>query len=78
MQVDPSRCIRTCEEWPNGFANRLASSRKLQKAVDFTHLKMTCDQLVSRGVGWPNGKELASNCVGISAPPKSVQAHATR
>ena len=38
--------MRTCEVWPNGFASRLASSRKSQKAVNFTNM-----QLVSTCVG---------------------------
>ena len=31
-----------------------------QKIVNFTHIQMTCDQLVSTCAGWPNGKKLAS------------------
>ena len=27
-----------------------------------THIEMTCDQLVSTCVGWPNGERLASTC----------------
>ena len=35
----------------------------LQKAVNFTHIYMTCNQLVSTCVGWPNGEKLAWSCV---------------
>ena len=57
--------IRTCDGWPNGFASRLSSSRQSQKAVNFTHIHMTCGQLVSTCVGWPNGEKLALTCVRI-------------
>ena len=36
---------------PNGFASRLASSRKSQTAVNFMHIQLTFDQLVSTCVG---------------------------
>ena len=41
------------------LARRLASSHKSQKVVNFTHIQLTCDQLVSTCVGWPNGEKLA-------------------
>ena len=59
-------CVRACEGWPNGFASRLASSRKSQKVVNFTHIQLTRDQLVSTCVGWPNGEKLASTWVRIT------------
>ena len=31
---------------------------KSQKAVNFTRIQLTCDQLVSTCVGWPNGENL--------------------
>ena len=34
-----------------------------QKAVNFTHILMTCDQLVSTCVGWPHFEKSASTCV---------------
>lgn len=52
-------CSRTSEVWPNGFASRLVNSRKWLKAVTyFTYMRMTCDELVSTYVGWPNDKNL--------------------
>ena len=27
------------------------------------HIQLTCDQLVSTCVGWPNGERLASTCI---------------
>ena len=59
--------MRTCEVWPNGFASRLASSRKSQKAVNFTHIQLICDQLVLTCVGWPNGQKLASLRANLSS-----------
>ena len=56
-------CVRTCDEWPKGFASRLAISRKSQNVVNFTYIQLTCDQLVSTCVGWPNGEKRASTCV---------------
>ena len=41
------------------MAKRIRKSiRKSQKAVNFTHIQLTCDQLVSTCVGWPNGENL--------------------
>ena len=53
-------CVRTCDGWPNGFTSRLASSRKSQKVVNFTHIQLTCDQLVRTCIGWPNDEKHAS------------------
>ena len=64
LQVCKTRtCVRTYDGWPNKFASRLASSRKLQKVVNFTHIQLTCDQLVSTCVGWPNGE----TCIDLHA-----------
>ena len=52
-------CVRTCDGWPNGFASRLASSRKSQTVVNLTHIQLTRDQFVLTCVGWPNGERLA-------------------
>ena len=43
------------------------------KAVNFTHIQLNCDQLVSTCVGWSNGEKLASTCVRIRARPKASQ-----
>ena len=43
-------CVRTCDGWPNGFASRLASSRKSQKLVAFTHIQLTCSHVELRWV----------------------------
>ena len=66
-------CAWTCDGWPNGFASRLASSHRLQKVVNSTHIQMTRDQLVSTCIGWPNGEKFASTYVRIWARPKSTQ-----
>ena len=58
-------CVRTCHGWPDGFTSRLTSSNKSQKVVNFTHIQLTCDQLASTYVGWPNGEKLVSTCVRI-------------
>ena len=44
----------------------------------FLWQQITCDQLVLTCTGWPNGKNLASTCVQISARPKSTQVVASR
>ena len=44
-----------------------------KKVVNFRHIELTCDQLVSSCVGWPNGEKLASTCIRIWARPKSMQ-----
>ena len=49
--------VRTCDGRPNGIASRLASSRKSQ-AINFAHIKMTCDQLGSTSVGGQTVKSL--------------------
>ena len=71
-QIDASRrnfakpeLAWSCDGWPNGIAHRLASSRKSQSVVSFTHVQLTWDQLVSTRAGWPNGEKLASICVRI-------------
>ena len=71
-------CVRTCDGRPNGFASRLASSRKSQKVVNFTHTQLTCDQLVSTCVGWPSGEILASTCVRIWTRPKPTLVNASQ
>ena len=45
---------RTCKGWPNGFVSRLASSRKSEKAINFTHndTQTTCDQLERVELRW--------------------------
>ena len=35
------------------------SARKTQKVVNFTHIQMTCDQLVSTCVRWSNGEKFS-------------------
>ena len=54
-------CVRTCDGWPNGFANRLASSRKSQKVVNFAHIQLTCDQLLVTCAGDQTVKNLRTN-----------------
>ena len=44
-----------------------------KKVVISTHIQLTCDQLVSTCVGWPNGEKLASTCIRIWVRPKSTQ-----
>ena len=67
-------CLRTWDRWPNGFTSWLASSRKSQKASNFTpQIRMTCDQLVSTRRWGPNGEKLALICVRIWARPKLTQ-----
>ena len=53
----------------------LASAWKFTQAqkVVIWQIQMTCDQLVSTCVRWPNGEKLASTCVRIWARPNSVQ-----
>ena len=46
---------------------------KTQKAINFTHIQLTCNQLLSTCVGWPDGEKLASTCVRSRAWPKSTQ-----
>ena len=41
------------------------------------HIHLTCDQLVSTCVGWPNGEKLVSTCVRIWTRPKSTQVNAS-
>ena len=61
--------VRTYEGWPNGFASRLGSSRRSQKVVNFTesYNTITCNQLVSTCVGWPNDEKLAWICARIES-----------
>ena len=58
---------RTCDGWPNGFVS-YASRKKSE-----IYIEMTCDQLVSTCVVWPNDEKLALTCVWIWARPKSTQ-----
>ena len=62
---------------------RWAAKRIRKSAHKFTHVAktrkfhaytVTCEQLVSTCVEWPNGEKLASTCVRIWARPKSTQA----
>ena len=71
--------------WPRGLASQpkfakpelacvlamggQTDSQVAKKVVNFTHIQMTCDQLVSTCVGWPNGKKLAPTWT----RPKSMQ-----
>ena len=59
-----------------GLAKGGQTDSQVAKAVNSTHIEMTCDQLVSRCIGWPNGEKLASTCVRIWARPKSTQVNA--
>ena len=67
IQIDASlqirTCVRTCYGWPNGFANRLASSRKSQNGrkfnADTVDLRSTCVDLRWVAKRW----KLASTCV---------------
>ena len=51
--------------------SQVHASRK--QVLNFTRIQLTCDQLVSTCVGWPNGEKLASTCVRVWARPKSTQ-----
>ena len=44
-------CVRTCDGWPNGIARWLASPPKSHKVINFTHIQMTCNRLVSTCFG---------------------------
>ena len=52
-----------------GQTDRFASSHKSQKAVNFTHIQLTCNQLVSTCVEWPNSEKCASTWVRIWLRP---------
>ena len=58
-------CVGTCDGRLNGFASPLVSSRKSGKVVNFTHVQLTCDQLVSTCIRWPNGEKLGPTRVRI-------------
>ena len=60
--------VRTCDGWPNGFANRLASSRKSQKVII-----SRIYSFVSTSVGWPNGEKLASTCAELRTNSKLIR-----
>ena len=69
MQVNTNfknQNLRTDLRW---VAKRIRTSarksRKSKEVVNLTQLQLTCDQLVSTCVGWPNGEKLASTCVRI-------------
>ena len=56
-------------------------TQKSQSVVNFTYVQLTCDQLVSTCVVWPNGEKLALTCVPIWARPrqrKPSQNHANQ
>ena len=53
------------------IGSQVHASRK--KVINFTHIQLTCDQLVSTCVGWRNAEKLASTCVRIWARLKSSQ-----
>ena len=59
MQVDASlqnQNLRTDLRWAaKQFGSQVQASCK--KAVNFTHIQLTCDQLVSICIGWPNGEK---------------------
>ena len=67
--LGPSSSNHDLKPWPNVFTSRCKS----QNVVNFTHIQLTCDHLVSTCVGWPNGEKFASTCVRICARPKSTQ-----
>ena len=45
---------------------------QVSKVVNFMHIHLTCDQLVSTCIGWPNGEKLVLTCGRIWAQPKST------
>ena len=49
------------------------SVRKFTQVVNFTHIQMTCDWLVSTYVGWPNGEKLADTFELNESQCKSTQ-----
>ena len=60
-QVDASQRKFAKPELAYGLAkgDQTDSTHKftqVAKAVNFTHIQMTCDQLVSICIGWPNGE----------------------
>ena len=63
-------CVRTFDGWPKSLASRLVSSRKSQNVVNFTHIQLTCDQLVSTCVGWPNGEKLWARSTQVGGQTK--------
>ena len=69
MQVDRSLQNQNLSMDLLRVAERIRKSARkftqvaITKAVNFTHMQMTCDQLVSICVGWPNREKLASTCV---------------
>ena len=40
------------------MAKRIRKAARKSQKVNFTHIQLTCDQLVSTCVGWPNGEKL--------------------
>ena len=50
-----------------------AQVHKLQKVVNFNRIQLTCDQLVSTCVWWPNGGKLASTCDNASGWSNETQ-----
>ena len=52
--------------------------RKSQKVVRFTHVQLTCDQLASTCVGWPNAEKLRRLAYEFKPRPKSTQVHASQ
>ena len=76
-----------CDGRPHGFtASRLASSRKSQKekkAVNFTHIQLACDQLVSTdpcrlALGGPTVKNLRYLACEFELDQNQRKAHASR
>ena len=51
-------CVRTCDGWPNGFASRLASSRKSHKPYISHIYSWLAINLCRLALGGQNGKNL--------------------
>ena len=68
-------CVRTCEGWPNGFASRLASSRKSQTGLKFhahiVDLRSTCVDLRWVAKRW-------KTCVDLRTSLSSTKVNASR
>ena len=74
VDVKSSASLQNCEWWPNRFASRAHKFTQVGNFFKFhPTILLTCDQLVSTCVGWPNGGKLASTCIRIWARPKSTQ-----
>ena len=69
-QVDASQRKFAKPELAHGLA---MGGQTDSQVVTFTYIQMTCNELVSICVGWPNSEKRASTCVRIWARPKSTQ-----